>query len=177
MLRLLVDRSARLLYLNRTCFKGMWRQNSKGAFTVGYGGQSRRWVITEADLLNIAGALKRARLRCCDFQEVVDECQAGDFIFADPPYRPGHTKQTNDHYVGRPFTFDDHRRLAIALQRAQDRGVQWVLTTSAHPDMISLFPGRSMIPIPKGTGPQPGIMVSNSGEVLVTSYPKESEPR
>ncbi len=175
--RLLVDRSARLLYLNRTCFKGMWRQNSKGEFTVGYGGQARRWVITEADLLNIARSLKRAELRCCDFEEVVDECQAGDFVFADPPYRPGHTKQTNDHYVSRPFTLDDHRRLALALQRAHDRGVQWALTTSAHPDIISLFPDRPTIPIPKGTGPKPGIMVSNSGEVLVTSCPKESEPR
>lgn len=172
--RLLADRSARLLYLNRTCFKGMWRQNSKGEFTVGYGGQARRWVITEADLLSISHALRKAELRCCDFQDVVDECQAGDFIFADPPYRPGHTRQTNEHYVGRPFAFDDHRRLALALQRAQERGVQWALTTSAHPDMINLFPDCAMIPIPKGTGPKPGIMVSNSGEVLLISNPKKA---
>jgi DNA adenine methylase len=171
--RLLVDRAARLLYLNRTCFKGMWRQNSKGEFTVGYGGQARRWVITEADLHSIARVLRSAELRCCDFQEVIDGCQEGDFIFVDPPYRPGHAEQTNDHYVGRPFTFDDHRRLALALQRAQARGVQWVLTTSAHPDMLSLFSDCPMIPIPKGTGPRPGIMVSNSGEVLFTSQPKK----
>jgi DNA adenine methylase len=171
----LVDRAARVLFLNRTCFKGMWRHNQKGKFNVGYGGQDRRWVIDEDKLILIARALHRAKLRCCDFEQTLDECQEGDFIFADPPYRPGERAQINDHYVGRQFAFEDHRRLASALHRAQKHGAQWALTTSAHPAIVSLFRGDNSIVIPRGTGRRPGITTVNSGEVLITNYHTRKE--
>ncbi len=56
----LADRAARTLYLNRTCFKGMWRHNSSGQFNVGYGGQDRWWTIGEECLKAIANRLRRA---------------------------------------------------------------------------------------------------------------------
>ncbi len=167
---LLVDRAARVLFLNRTCFKGMWRHNQEGKFNVGYGGQDRRWVISLDDLVAVAHALRSAELRCRDFEEVVEECRAGDFIFADPPYRPGGRELVNDHYVSGQFSFEDHRRLALALQNAKERGVQWALTISAHPDIVTLFGGNQVIKVPRGTGRRPGITVINSGEVLITSY-------
>ncbi|MBM3148862.1 MAG: Dam family site-specific DNA-(adenine-N6)-methyltransferase [Chloroflexi bacterium] len=166
----LVDCAARILYLNRTCFKGMWRHNKRGEFNVGYGGQARRWVINADNLVMVARSLHRAELRCCDFEEIVYECQAGDFIFADPPYRPGEKEQTNDHYAGRRFTFRDHCRLASALQSAKKHGAEWALTTSAHPEIVALFGGNQVTMIPRGTGRRPGITVANSGEVLITSY-------
>jgi DNA adenine methylase len=167
---LLVGRAARVLFLNRTCFKGMWRHNQEGKFNVGYGGQDRRWVIGLDNLVTVAHALRGVELRCCDFEEVVGECQAGDFIFVDPPYLPGGKELNNDHYVGCQFSFEDHRRLASVLQSAKERGVQWALTTSAHPDIVILFSGNRVILIPRGTGRKPGTTVANSGEVLITSY-------
>lgn len=169
---LLVDRAARILFLNRTCFKGMWRHNRNGDFNVGYGGQGRRWVIGEDTLLTVARALQKTQIRCCDFEDLVDECEAEDFLFLDPPYRPGEREQLNDHYVGRQFTYMDHRRLAAALRRAKKRGVRWALTTSAHPDIVKLFRGNYLNAIPWGTGHKPGIAVANSGEMLITSYLK-----
>lgn len=85
----LPTRAARTLYLNRTCFKGMWRHNSNGEFNIGYGGQSRRWVLSKATLSEASKLLSRARLKCGDFEEVLDECGEGDFVFADPPISPG----------------------------------------------------------------------------------------
>jgi len=169
--RLLVDRAARTLFLNRTCFKGMWRHNLDGEFNVGYGGQERRWAISENNLKQVAAMLRKAKIRCCDFEEVVNACESDDFLFLDPPYRPGEREQVNDHYIGRQFTFEDHRRLAAALQRAKKRGVKWVLTTSAHPDIINLFRGNQITAIPRGTGRMPGIIASNSNEVLITHCP------
>jgi DNA adenine methylase len=81
-------RAARLLYLNRTCFKGMWRHNASGVFNVGYGGQDRRWVIHKEDLKTVSNRLKNAKLKHSDFEQVIDNCEEGDFIFLDPPYRP-----------------------------------------------------------------------------------------
>lgn len=172
---LLVDRAARVLFLNRTCFKGMWRHNQDGKFNVGYGGQDRRWVISLDDLIAVALALRKAELRCCDFEEVVGNCSAGDFIFTDPPYQPGERELANDHYVARRFSFEDHRRLASVLQNAKRQGVAWALTTSAHPDIVELFTGNQIIKVPRGTGRTPGTTIINSGEVLIASYHTKRE--
>jgi DNA adenine methylase len=159
----LVPRAARLLYLNRTCFKGNWRHNSKGQFNVGYGGQSRRWVITEDYLLAVSAALRRAQIRCSDFQPVIESSSAGDHLFVDPPYRPAQRELVNDHYTSRRFTHDDHRRLAVALKSAAARGVTWCMTTSAHQHILALFEGFHTRPIPARRHPE------DSGEVLVLS--------
>ncbi|MEW6125701.1 MAG: Dam family site-specific DNA-(adenine-N6)-methyltransferase [Acidobacteriota bacterium] len=166
----LPERAARMLYLNRTCFKGMWRHNTNGEFNVGYGGQDRRWVITEETLLLTSKALKGIQLKCADFETVIDNCETGDFLFLDPPYRPGDKEQIHAHYVGQQFSFADHQRLASTLIRAKKRGLHWALTTSSHPEITNLFKGYKIHSIPKGTGRRPGILSNNSGEVLITSY-------
>jgi DNA adenine methylase len=171
----LIERAARMLYLNRTCFKGMWRHNSNGDFNVGYGGQDRRWVITEETLLLTSKALKSANLKCADFETVIDNCEAGDFLFIDPPYRPGDKEQIHAHYLGQQFSFDDHKRLANVLSKAKKRNVYWALTTSNHPEITNLFKGNKIVSIPKGTGRKPGILSHNSGEALITSYKNKEE--
>ncbi len=143
-----VARAARTLYLNRTCFKGNWRQNSAGQFNVGYGGQSRRWVITEEFLVAVADALSVAEIRCGDFQPVLEQCQSGDFAFLDPPYRPGARELVNDHYIGKRFSFTDHQRLATVLADCSNRGITWCLTTSANPDILREYRGFGIVPFP-----------------------------
>jgi DNA adenine methylase len=169
----LVERAARTLYLNRTCFKGMWRNNRDGRFNVGYGGQERRWVITEEDLIFCASVLRGATLKCQDFQPTVDQTQENDFIFLDPPYRPGHRECSNSHYVWHQFKYNDYERLADSLQSAKSRGVKWAMTISSHEDILCLLKGNYARRIPRGTGKMPGILTSDSGEVLITSYPIE----
>lgn len=166
----LPSRAARTLYLNRTCFKGMWRHNSNGHFNVGYGGQDRRWVVSRETLVEISKKLKSACLRCCDFEEIIDGCSGGDFIFVDPPYRPGERQLTNDHYANGRFSFCDHKRLANALKKATRKGINWAMTTSSHPDILHLFRRNKIISLPQGTGRGPGILTTNSGEVLVHNY-------
>jgi DNA adenine methylase len=162
--------AARTLYLNRTCFKGMWRHNSNGQFNVGYGGQARRWVISEDSLVEVCNRLCAADLICSDFQPIIDMCVTGDFIFADPPYRPGERELLHAHYVYDKFSFEEHGRLAYALQKATRRGVQWALTISSHPDILQLYKGKRIIPFNKGTGKSPGILTETPGEVLLCNY-------
>jgi len=164
-----VMRAARLLYLNRTCFKGMWRHNGKGEFNIGYGGVSRRWGITAEDLGTISKLLRYASIQCADFEEVVNQCKPGDFIFIDPPYRPGMKEQSNAHYIGHQFTFADQQRLASALARASAHGVSWTMTNSSHPDILGLYPDYPIIPMPRGTGRTPGALTSESREAIIVS--------
>jgi DNA adenine methylase len=166
----LPTRTARTIYLNRTCFKGMWRHNGDGEFNVGYGGQARRWVINKETLVWVSKKLSRVSLKCSDFEEVVDGCNKDDFIFVDPPYRPGEHEMIHDHYMHGKFTFDDHKRLAATLRRASKKGILWAMTTSAHPDIVNLFRRFHILSIPKGTGRKIGELTYNSGEVFIRNY-------
>jgi DNA adenine methylase len=165
-----VAKAARTLYLNRTCFKGMWRQNSRGMFNVGYGGQSRRWAISEDDLAAVAKALRRATLTCSDFESVVDDAAPADFLFVDPPYHPGRRESPVEHYMFSQFTYDSHKRLASALKRATKRGVLWAMTTSSHTDIIALHKKMHVFPFKAGVGESPGKITRDTGEVLILNY-------
>ena len=169
----LPNRAARTLFLNRTCFKGMWRHNSDGEFNVGYGGQARRWVIARKDLFAVARALRNASLASADFESIINEANAGDFLFLDPPYRPGEKEQLHNHYVGRKFTFDDHLRLARCLRHADKRGVAWLMTISGHPDIVKLYSKFETLDVPRGTGRKIGVLANNSGEVLISNHKGE----
>jgi DNA adenine methylase len=168
----LLQSAARLLFLNRTCFKGMWRHNLKGKFNVGYGGQSRRWSIKRKDLSFVGQALQRAKLVCSDFEPIIASATADDVLFLDPPYRPGELEQLHDHYFGKRFSFEDHRRLAECLATAHRRHVKWFLTVSNHREILRLYRGFSIVPVPKGTGRQIGALMAKSGEVLITNCPR-----
>jgi len=167
----LAFRAAKLLYLNRTCFKGMWRQNSDGKFNIGYGGLDRVWVINEESLNMVSKRLKKALLICSDFEETIEKGKRDDFIFLDPPYKPGAKDLLHSHYLHNKFRFEDYVRLAKVLERASDRGVKWAMTISSHPEILKLFKIKSNIyKIPKGTGKRPGSLIFNSGEVLICNY-------
>jgi DNA adenine methylase len=166
----LPHRAARTLFLNRTCFKGMWRHNSDGEFNVGYGGQARRWVIARKNLITVAKTLKHASLRCSDFEFIIDEAKLGDYLFLDPPYRPGEREQLHAHYVGKEFTFTDHQRLAYSLKEADKRGVPWSMTISSHPDIVKMYKNFYIQTIPRGTGRKIGVLANNSGEVLISNH-------
>lgn len=166
----IAERAARTLYLSRTCFKGMWRHNSNGQFNVGYGGQDRRWVVSKLDLAEASSRLKCAVLKRNDFEYVINMCAEGDFVFCDPPYCPGQKEIVHSHYTHSKFTYAEHVRLADALHRATRRRVKWALTTSSHPEILSLFQKEYVVMLSKGTGRQPGLPAKEVGEALIYNY-------
>ena len=166
----LASQAARTLYLNRTCFKGMWRHNLEGQFNIGYGGQDRRWVISKETLLEVSRRLKRALLRTSDFEEIIEMSKCDDFVFLDPPYRPGKRELLHAHYVYSRFTYADYERLGQALERASSRGVQWAMTISSHPEILQQYRHNTVIPLPKRSRKRRGIVNSDSGEVLILNY-------
>jgi DNA adenine methylase len=166
----LVQRAARSLYLNRTCFKGMWRHNLIGDFNIGYGGQARRWAIGRRHLFEVSRLLRHASLKCCDFEGIVDSATPRDYLFLDPPYRPGQREQVHDHYAPKQFRYADHCRLARCLRDATGRGVRWSMTISKHRDILELYRDCSIVDIPRGTSRQIGVLTPGSGEVFITNH-------
>ncbi|HMO83511.1 MAG TPA: Dam family site-specific DNA-(adenine-N6)-methyltransferase [Lacipirellulaceae bacterium] len=136
-----VERAARLLYLNRTCFNGMYRVNRRGEFNVPKGVKTAVLLDTD-DFAAAATLLRRAQLRTMDFENLIDEADRGDFVFADPPYVVGHNNNGFIKYNEQLFGWKDQIRLANALKRARKRGVIIVATNAAHKDIASLFDTR-----------------------------------
>jgi len=167
----LAYRAARTLYLNRTCFKGMWRHSPDGNFNVGYGGEERRWVITYQNLLMLSKLLKKAKLFVADFEEILNNVNDGDFIFLDPPYKPGQKELRESHYMYGKFTFDEQVRLSSKLRDiSQKKDIRWIMTNSSNTEIYNLYKDFKIVKIPKGTSNRIGIHTNNSKEILIYNF-------
>lgn len=134
----LYDRAARTLYLNRTCWNGLFRVNRKGHFNVPRGTKNTVILPTD-DFPLVARALRKVRIRCCDFEETVDQTKKGDFLFIDPPYTVKHNNNGFIKYNESLFTWEDQLRLSAAVARAARRGVQILLTNADHEPVRELY--------------------------------------
>jgi DNA adenine methylase len=133
-------RAAQFLYLNRTCWNGLYRENLKGKFNVPIG--SKQAVLLPDD--NFEGwsrALRGVHLKVCDFEESIDQSKCGDFVFVDPPYTVRHNNNGFVKYNQNIFAWEDQVRLRDALLRAADRGVAFVLTNADHASVRELYSG------------------------------------
>ena len=137
-----VERAARTIYLNRTCFNGIYRVNLSGSFNVPKGTRSTVLLGTD-DFEAAARVLRTAELRICDFEPLIDEAKCGDLVFADPPYTVGHNNNGFVRYNESLFRWADQIRLADALTRARARGVQVVATNAAHSAVVDLYRKRT----------------------------------
>jgi DNA adenine methylase len=135
-----VREAARLLYLNRVCFNGLYRVNLKGEFNVPLGTKTAV-SYPPGYLRSIANLLKRARILCSDFENVVDRTEAGDFLYIDPPYSVMHNNNNFLKYNDVLFSWDDQTRLAACLRRASRRGVLVLISNANHPSIRELYRG------------------------------------
>lgn len=135
-----LEAAARFLYLNRTCWNGLYRVNLKGDFNVPIG--TKNTVVFESDdFVALAEMLKSATLKCSDFEPIVDGCKEGDFLYVDPPYTVQHNFNGFLKYNERIFNWADQMRLRDALVRAKARGVAIAATNADHDSIHTLYAG------------------------------------
>lgn len=133
--------AARMIYLNRTCFNGIYRVNRKGKFNVPIG--SPHPVITNTDCFQErARILQGAIISHGDFEPIIDQAIAGDFLFCDPPYAVLEENRFVS-YTRNEFNWNDQIRLRDALVRAQQRNVQIIMTNVNHPEVRALYEGHN----------------------------------
>lgn len=138
--RTYLKRAARFIYLNRTCWNGLYRVNKKGEFNVPIGTKTR--VVLESDnFQELSSLLSNIDIVACDFEETIDKAIEGDFLFIDPPYTVKHNMNGFVKYNENIFSWDDQIRLKNAVIRAINRGV-WVLLLNAnHSSIKTLYKG------------------------------------
>lgn len=133
-------RAARFIYLNRTCFNGIYRVNRKGEFNVPKGTKTEVILSTD-DFAGVAAAIENVEFRSGDFESVLQTTGKGDFIFADPPYTVKHNLNGFIKYNEKLFSWGDQERLRDSLLAAADRGADVVLTNADHPSIHELYRG------------------------------------
>jgi len=134
------ERAAQFLYLNRTCWNGLYRVNKKGEFNVPRG--TKNAVLLPSDNFGaISLVLKSATLRCCDFEEPIKRASSGDLVYVDPPYTVQHNFNGFLKYNENIFSWADQIRLREAVVSAASRGVRIVVSNAAHQSVIDLYEG------------------------------------
>jgi DNA adenine methylase len=143
------EAAARTLFLNRTCFNGLYRVNRKGQFNVPFGRYTKLSVPDQAQLTAAAQVLRDAQIVEGDYLDVLSRYAApGDFVFLDPPYMPVGVYADFKRYTKEQFSEDDHRKLAAEVRRLAGLGCSVLLTNSNHPLVHELYAGFSIQVIP-----------------------------
>ncbi|ABW66631.1 DNA adenine methylase [Desulfosudis oleivorans Hxd3] len=131
-------KAARLIYLNRTCWNGLYRVNCKGEFNVPIGTKTN--VILDTDNFHlISVTLSNTELLSDDFQNVIDKAQTDDFLFVDPPYTVKHKNNGFLKYNETLFSWEDQVRLKESLLQANSRKAKILLTNANHKSIINLY--------------------------------------
>lgn len=137
-----VERAARFIYLNRTCFNGLYRENKKGDFNVPYGKYKNPNFCDEERLYKAHYALKNAKIICADYKTVLRRyAQHNDFIFLDPPYVPVGKFSDFQRYTKDFFYDDDHIELRDEFKRLVKIGAKIILTNSNVEFVNELYSG------------------------------------
>lgn len=132
------QRAARFIYLNRTCFNGLYRVNRKGQFNVPRGTKDAVVMPTD-DFEAISALLAGAELTHGDFAKAIGECGDGDLVFADPPYTVKHNHNGFILYNEQLFSWADQVRLRDELVAAARRGAVVMATNADHPSIHELY--------------------------------------
>lgn len=135
------ERAAAFIYLNKTCFNGLWRVNRSGAFNVPIGRYTDPPICVPAALHAAQAVLSRAALRCSDYRGAVADAKAGDFLYFDPPYDPVTPTANFTSYSADGFSADDQRALAETARELVARGCKVMLSNSDTPFIRSIYKG------------------------------------
>lgn len=132
-------KALRFIYLNRTCWNGLYRVNLQGQFNVPMG--TKTAVSYVGGLTTQAEALKGVVVKRADFRETLKAAKKGDFVYIDPPYTVRHNNNGFLKYNEKIFSWTDQEALRQEVQRAIERGAKILISNAAHESIVDLYRG------------------------------------
>jgi len=141
-----IEKAAQLIYLNKTCFRGLFRVNQKGGFNVPYGNYDRRYYSPE-NLEIVSECFQHLTFCRGDFESTLDGIVAGDFAYLDPPYYKLGGHSDFNRYTAGQFREPEQIRLASFCRELDQRGIQWALSNSLTPFIKNLYQGFRFIEV------------------------------
>lgn len=140
--------AARFIYLNRTCFNGIYRVNRQGKFNVPYGYKAAPKIPLLEHLEQASGHLMNAELTCQSYEVALRYARAGDFIYLDPPYPPLNDTAYFTHYTRSRFGFQDQIELSCLVQALDKRGCLILMSNADTKHIRSLYRDLNLYTLP-----------------------------
>ena len=136
-----IEKTSRLLFLNRTCFNGLYRVNRKGKFNVPLGKYTNPNIVNEENLRSVSDVLQASRvsIECRDFEAVLRTAKKGDLVYFDPPYQPVSETANFTSYTNKNFSYDDLNRLVDLCINLDEKGCNVLLSNSDSKEVSDLF--------------------------------------
>jgi DNA adenine methylase len=139
-----IEKVSRLLFLNKTCFNGLYRVNSKGKFNVPLGRYTNPNIVNRENLTTVSKFLQsdKIKISCRDFESILNDAKKGDFVYFDPPYQPVSDTANFTSYTHRDFTEDDLQRLADLANQLNSKGSHVLLSNSNTKIVKKIFSSK-----------------------------------
>ena len=134
-----VHRAARFIYLNKTCYNGLWRVNSRGEFNVPFDKSSSGNLYNEQNIYSCSLRLQGAKITNLDYLQVTRMARSGDFVYLDPPYIPRSAGESFSAYAKEGFNMNNQEDLAKEIHRLSKIGVHVLLSNSDTPETREIF--------------------------------------
>lgn len=136
-----IQRAARTLYLNKTCFNGLYRVNKKGQFNTPFGKYSNPTICKENDLKDVSSYFNDNDISIMsgDFAQCVKDAQEGDFVYLDPPYVPLSKTSSFTSYTKEGFEDCDQKRIKSIIDDLSNNGVYVLMSNSSSSDVFDLY--------------------------------------
>lgn len=166
-----IRKTALLIFLNKTCFNGVYRENKKGGFNVPHGRYANPTICDEDTLRTTSRALKYITISSGSFEDAVKNAVAGDFVYFDPPYYPLTPTSSFTSYSADNFLDDDQRHLKRVIDELTERGVKVAMSNSWTPFIIDLYKDYRQEKIMAGRSINSvGTKRGKVAEILVLNY-------
>jgi DNA adenine methylase len=134
-----IERAARLIYLNKTCYNGLWRVNQQGFFNVPMGRYVNPDIANVERLRAASHALQGVELAVSGFEAVIEKARSGDFVYFDPPYHPLSRTASFTSYAREDFGEEEQRKLARVFAELDGRDCRVMLSNSDTPFVRELY--------------------------------------
>jgi DNA adenine methylase len=167
------EQAARFLFLNKSCFNGMYRENSKGLFNVPFGKRAILNLYEAANVNAVSSSLQGVGLNLQSYAETIADAKAGDVVYFDPPYIPLTVTSAFTSYTAEGFGMDAQVELANIFRELDSKGVRVLLSNSSAPVMNELYEGYKLTPLSANRA----ISAKAPGRAKVTEYLVDSELR
>lgn len=143
-----VEKAARTIYLNRTCYNGLYRVNKSGFFNTPIGRNTSIQIVNEKGILNISNYLNTAKVKMMntDYKKVLSTAKEGDFVFLDPPYYPTN-KDSFLRYDSNPFNETEQIKLKEQCDRLAKKGITFIETNSDCDEIRELYSNYNQIQV------------------------------
>lgn len=122
----LIEKVALFIYLNKCGYNGMYRENLKGEFNIPFGRMKNPKICDEELLRIVSDSLRNVNIGCCEYNDILNVIEKGDFVYLDPPYHETFTDYTNNK-----FREDEQKKLKLFVDTLKDKGVYIMLSNSA----------------------------------------------